>query len=158
MQSDQFGTCLRTAYEHTIKKCSISKSYSKHAMALAISTHQKFSVDIEERRPRLAETVVYFSEKFSTFSITGQGAGRGQEWFYQSWTAMESFLKLTGYGLRGEKNFTIDLKNKLIRRSDDILASIRFITFKNYLICVCGFLDVADEIITTRYLGWRDPC
>jgi phosphopantetheinyl transferase len=138
----------------SFKKPVIKKSYSGSAMAICVSPKNDFSVDVEEQKFRRQETIRHFIEKFKSFDIKCNSTNINLEWFYRTWTSMESYFKLTGYGFKTLKNFTLDLQTKSIHRNGETVAFFEFIYFRNYIVCLCSSDKIHNNDLQINCYGW----
>jgi phosphopantetheinyl transferase len=142
---------------HRPKGLPISKSYSRQAMAICISNRCKVAIDIEERRLRATETIIFFKSKFRTFGICDDELeGTDLEWFYRTWTAMESYLKLKGRGFRASKDFSLNLDSGTISVRGKIAAYLKFVHLDNFCACLCCETALADADLRISRFGWRE--
>ena len=132
----------------------IKKSYSGNLMVICVSEQSGFSVDAEEQRFRPQETINHFIEKFKSFNIKHNDTDMNLEWFYKVWTSMESYFKLTGYGFKTHKNFTLNLETKSIYLNGKTVAFFEFIYFKNYIICLCSRAKIYKNDLQITCYGW----
>jgi hypothetical protein len=125
-------------------------------MALGVSNGKKVAIDIEEEKYRDKETILFFYNKFRTFGLSNipEEASAGK--FYQHWTAMESYLKLQGYGFRSSKGFCIDLNTGTVRVGDHIVAYLNYVRVRKYLICLCGRQEWTNSEPDLHCFGWSD--
>ena len=132
----------------------ISKSYSGRAMAICVSDKRKISVDIEEKGARADETIRFFKKKFRTFGIATESTDL--EWFYRTWTAMESYLKFTGYGFKAPKDFIVDLDANIISMGDRPAAHLKFIFLPHFVLCLCCEQALKSSDPEISCFGWED--
>ena len=138
------------------EKCYSSKSYTKGAMALCVSDTMKMGIDLEIKKKRSPETIDHFIEKFATFRIENIPTNKSNEWFYNVWTAMESYFKLDGAGFSTPKNFALNLEQKSIRVNESQVAWLEHYNIDNFLICICCNKPFSKQDVRINYHGWED--
>jgi len=145
---------LSQHYSH--EKRNVSKSYTKGAMALCISTTSAIGIDLEKKVHRAPETIEHFVKKFSTFSIKDIPADMDNQWFYKAWTAMESYFKLAGAGFGTPKDFVLDISRQSIWRDTREIAWFEYFHMDDLIICVCSDNKFCKQDIELTYHGWED--
>lgn len=136
------------------EKRNISKSYTKGAMAVCISDVMKIGVDLEEKKKRSPETIKHFAKKFSTFQIKNIPIEVNDWWFYRSWTAMESYFKLSGAGFGTPKDFMLDMEQQSVWRNGRKVAWLEFFETGDFLICICSDTAFSKQDVRLNYHGW----
>ena len=142
---------LSTVYENH----NASKTYTKGAMALCVSKTARIGIDIEQKKTRSPETIQHFIKKFSTFQIKDVPCQISNEWFYRTWTAMESYFKLEGKGFSTCKNFVIDIEQQSIWRDGKKVAWLEYFDTGDFLLCICSNVKFLRQDVQLNYHDWE---
>ncbi|MCL2397674.1 MAG: 4'-phosphopantetheinyl transferase superfamily protein [Defluviitaleaceae bacterium] len=132
-----------------------SKSYTDGVMAVCVSQKAHVGIDLEVKQPRSPETIRYFLEKFKTFDILDTPRNVDVQWFYTAWTAMESYLKLAGFGFFAQKNFAINTGGKAILCGGKEVAWFEHFYIENLIICICSDKKIVKQDVEIKYHGWE---
>ena len=133
----------------------VSKSYTDNVMAVCVSHGLPMGIDIEKKRKRSPETMKHFVEKFTTFEMINTPQHLEEEWFYRTWTAMESYFKLMGGGFATNKNFSLDIERKCILRKGKEVAWIEHFIIDVFIICLCSNQVLSKEEVKIITHGWE---
>jgi len=133
----------------------ISKSYTKDAMALCVSDAAKIGIDIEKKLKRSPETIIHFVKKYITFQIKSIPSDMNEQWFYKAWTAMESYFKLAGKGFSTPKNFVLDIEQQLILHDGKQAAWLEYFNIGNFVICICSDTAFSKQDVQISFHGWE---
>jgi len=132
----------------------MSKSYAGEVMAVCVSNEAGIAVDIERERHREDETINYFYNGFKTFTCNDMPPAGKLRDFYKLWTAMESFVKFRGQGLRGNMDFHLNLSEEAVYVGDEITAHLHYISFRDYCLCLC--CDKPPELLNLKITAWAE--
>lgn len=113
-----------------------SKSHSGNILVVAESANGRVGVDIEKNVHRSARTMEFFLKSFCSFEILYRGV-LSETVFYMIWTAMESYYKYMGKGFYSDKNFLMDIPNKIIKDNHGCIF-FDYVEIPGYTLCVCS--------------------
>ncbi len=117
-------------------------SHSKEWVIVAFS-NKEVGIDIEKIKPiKLTVAERFFSHQ-EYMDLINKNESKQINYFFDLWTAKESFVKAIGSGIANVFNtFSIQIQNEHIKIAETHFPDVKFKTYKlpyEYKICVCAF-------------------
>lgn len=125
-----------------IKNAGISVTHDENLTAVIITPFEHVGIDIEKVKDTYPERVAdrFFTDKERINIKTPSD-------FYKIWCKKESYVKMTGEGIAGIREFNT-FSNRLI--FTDLSDKISELTGENFVLIICSKEKFTPEIITVQ--------